>query len=148
MDVDDLFGAFDGEEKVNDVQAAEPCGDDGKRKAVSEKGPVGQPVAKRQALPADAGGKRERDPNPVMATGKDGGVELKEGEESSTLREDGTFVKSVRTTRAGMRATCRGSRYHTPTIRSVLSPCSFALLNAASSPPSLAPLFRVASLDS
>lgn len=97
MDVDDLFGAFDGEEKVGNVKAAEPCGEDGKRKVVSEEGPEGQRVAKRQALPADAGAKRELEP-PVIATGGKGGVELKEGEESSTLREDGTFVKSVRTT--------------------------------------------------
>lgn len=103
MDVDDLFGAFDGEEKVNDVQAAEPCGEDGKRK-VSEEGSVRQPVAKRQALSADAGAKREVEP--VMATGGEAGVELKEGEESSTLREDGTFVKSVRTNH------CWRKRYH------------------------------------
>eukprot|EP00752_Nemacystus_decipiens_P013490 g11949.t1 len=92
MDVDDLFGAFDGDEKVSDVQAAEPCAEDGKRKAVTEKGSAGQPVAKRQALPPHVGAKREVDP--VKTTGGEGGIELKEGEESSTLREDGTFVKS------------------------------------------------------
>lgn len=95
MDVDDLFGAFDGEEKVSDVQAAEPCAEDGKRKAGTDKDSEGQPVAKRQSLPVDADAKHELDP--VKATDGEGGVELKEGVESSTLREDGTFVKSVRT---------------------------------------------------
>lgn len=116
MDVDGLFGAFDGEEKVSDVQAAEPCVEDGKRKAGSEAGTAaGQPVAKRQALPAEAGAKRELDP--VTATGGEGGVELKEGEESSTLREDGTFVKSVRTMHccavAGCWKTSKSSTYST-----------------------------------
>lgn len=102
MDVDDLFGAFDGEEKVSDVQAAEPCAEDGKRKAGTDKDSEGQPVAKRQALPVDADAKHELDP--VKATDGEGGVELKEGVESSTLREDGTFVKSVRTMHCWRRA--------------------------------------------
>lgn len=100
MDVDDLFGAFDGEEKVNDVHEAEaePSVAPGKRKAVQEEhvGDGGQSGgSKRQALPADAGAKRGLDP--VAGTGVEGGVALKEGEESSTVREDGTLVKSVRT---------------------------------------------------
>lgn len=107
MDVDDLFGAFDGEEKVSDVQAAEPCAEDGKRKAGTDKGAQGQPVAKRQALPVDAGAKRELDP--VKETGEEGGVALKEGEESSTLREDGTFVKSVRTMHCWKSSMCNNA---------------------------------------
>ena len=138
MDVDDLFGAFDGEEKVSNVQAADPCAEDGKRKAGSDAGTaVGQPVAKRQTLPADTGDKRE--PDPVTAKGKERGVVLKESEESSTLREDGTFVKSVRTMHC-WKASC-GSPLQTAT------PLKFAssyirwivlhTLHTASSPPSL-----------
>lgn len=102
MDVDDLFGAFDGKEKVNNVNeavGAEPSVVAGKRKAVAkESASVGYAGGgtKRQALPADADNKRGLDPS-VVAGVKES-VSLKEGEESSTMREDGTFVKSVRAT--------------------------------------------------
>lgn len=97
--MDDLFGAFDGEEKVNHVRKAKagPSIAPGKRKAVQERpGGGGQSGgSKRQALPADAGAKSGLDP--VGGTVLEGGVALTEGEESSTVREDGTLVKSVRT---------------------------------------------------
>ncbi|CAM9199818.1 unnamed protein product [Ectocarpus sp. 4 AP-2014] len=85
MDVDDLFGAFDGAEKVNDVrEAVEPSG---KRKAVDE-----GVVSKRQALAQEERAKRDSDP--AASAVVEGSVALKEGEESSTVREDGTLVKS------------------------------------------------------
>lgn len=87
MDVDDLFGAFDGAEKVNDVrEAVEPSG---KRKAVDEGG-----GSKRQALAQEERAKRDSDP--AASAVVEGSVALKEGEESSTVREDGTLLKSVR----------------------------------------------------
>lgn len=99
MDEDDLFGAFDGEEKVDDVREAEaePSIAAGKRKAVQEEHAAGgghSGGSKRQALPADAGDKRGL--AVVGGAGVEGSVALKEGEESSTVREDGTLVKSVR----------------------------------------------------
>ncbi len=102
MDVDDLFGAFDGKEKVNNVHEpveAEPSVVAGKRKAVAKESASagdGGGGTKRQALPADAGNKPGLDPS-VLARVEES-VTLKEGEESSTMREDGTFVKSVRAT--------------------------------------------------
>lgn len=115
MDVDDLFGAFDGEEKVNHVHEAveaEPSVAAGKRKAVDDQsaavGDEGGGI-KRQTLPADAGNKRGLGPSVVA--GVEESVALKEGEESSTMREDGTFVKSVRATNSkraiGAQSRCR-----------------------------------------
>lgn len=92
MDVDDLFGAFDGAEKVNDVrEAVEPSG---KRKAV-ENDVGGGGGSKRQALVQEE--KAKHDSDPAASTVVEESVALKEGEESSTVREDGTLVKSVRT---------------------------------------------------
>lgn len=100
MDVDDLFGAFDGDEKVNDVHEpeAEPSFAPQKRKAVQGDrvgGGSQSDGSKRQALHADEVAKRGLDL--VGGTRVEGSVALKEGEESSTVREDGTLVKSVRT---------------------------------------------------
>lgn len=98
MDLDDLFGAFDGAEKAKDVQAAKDQVNVavGKRKGVGEGEKAGAGASKRQALL----GKSEVATNggAQMSTERtEGPVALVEGEESSTVREDGTLVKSVRT---------------------------------------------------
>lgn len=104
MDLDDLFGAFDGTEKINDVHEAKDELSDsaGKRKAPREEGHGIAPTNKRQALQPNEGTKSGAvvdisDSASAAMAGDDGKVLLKEGEESSTLREDGTFVKSVST---------------------------------------------------
>lgn len=106
MDLDDLFGAFDGAEKINDVNEAtdELSARAGKRKVVTEEGHGEGPRNKRQASKGndgtESGGVADNlDSSSALTTGIDGKVALKEGEESSTLREDGTFVKSVSMTR-------------------------------------------------
>lgn len=105
MDLDDLFGAFDGAEKINDVNEAtdELSAGAGKRKVVTDEGHGEGPENKRQASKGnegtESGGVADKlDSSSAATTRVDGRVALKEGEESSTLREDGTFVKSVRTT--------------------------------------------------
>lgn len=105
MDLDDLFGAFDGAEKINDVNEAtdELSAGAGKRKVVTDEGHGEGPENKRQASKrnegTESGGVADKlDSSSAATTRVDGRVALKEGEESSTLREDGTFVKSVRTT--------------------------------------------------
>ena len=105
MDLDDLFGAFDGEEKINDVHEAtdELSAGAGKRKVVTDERHGEGPANKRQASKGSEGTKSggvggNLDSSSAATTVVDGRVALKEGEESSTLREDGTLVKSVRTT--------------------------------------------------
>lgn len=101
MDLD-LFGAFEGAEKANDVREAK---DEqlvnvkaGKRKVASEI-PVGG-TSKRQAVPSNEGdvavSGRPSEGAPAVTADIVGPVTLVEGEESSTKREDGTLVKSVR----------------------------------------------------
>lgn len=101
MDLD-LFGAFEGEEKASDVREAK----DGKVvnvKAGKRKVAIEIPVDgnnKRQALPSMEGGGavsgRHSERAPIETADSDRPVTLVEGEESSTKREDGTLVKSVR----------------------------------------------------
>lgn len=89
MDIDDLFGAFEGEQRVNDVGEAEPTVAAVKRKALGEEDGKsgGGSSSKRQAvLEVDAGRAEE---------GGGASKRLIEGSESSTVREDGTLVKSV-----------------------------------------------------
>ncbi|CAM9166887.1 unnamed protein product [Scytosiphon promiscuus] len=88
MDIDDLFGAFEGEERVNDVHEAEPAGTAVKRKILGEDDAErsGGSSSKRQAVVEVETGRTE----------EEGGASkrLVEGSESSTVREDGTLVKS------------------------------------------------------
>lgn len=114
MDVEDLFGAFDGAEKVNNVGEAndKPRVAVGKRKAVDEDGSGGSGANKRQDLPANesshSGGADDRKGNRAVAV--EGTTALKEGEESSTVREDGTLVKSVSTKRSRVESELKGLR--------------------------------------
>lgn len=105
MDLDDLFGAFDGAEKINDVHEAtdELSAGAGKRKVVTDEVQIEGPANKRKASIGNEGTKSSGvagnlDSNSAATAVVGGRVALKEGEESSTLREDGTLVKSVRTT--------------------------------------------------
>lgn len=103
MDLDDLFGAFEGEEKANDVHEAkhQPGVGVGKRKAplaavVEGEGGAGGGANKRSAFTTNENSKtsivNEGGADLMVIEGKN---VLKEGEESSTVREDGTLVKSV-----------------------------------------------------
>lgn len=102
--LDDLFGAFDGGETANDVHEAsdEPSDAAGKRKAVGEDGTAGGGATKRQAMLPTESANSGNDNDTGKSTGANpvegASTALKEGEESSTIREDGTLVKSVRTT--------------------------------------------------
>lgn len=96
MDIDDLFGAFEGEERVNDVHEAEPTVTAVKRKTSGEGDGKsgGGSSSKRQAVLEVKEGRVEEE----GAASK----RLVEGSESSTVREDGTLVKSVSKCKSGV----------------------------------------------
>lgn len=100
MDLD-LFGAFDGAEKASNVTEAEgepiPSVKSGKRKVSDQV--ATDTASKRQAVSGTEGAaapSKSGDRAPASTTESEGPVTLVEGEESSTQREDGTLVKSVR----------------------------------------------------
>lgn len=103
MDLDDLFGAFDGAEKAKDVHEANDSTAvaAGKRRVETSGVPEGG-ASKRQAVQqsdnAEPGVDVAEIVAPVVDNEVEGTVALKEGEESSTIREDGTLVKSVSST--------------------------------------------------
>lgn len=96
MDPDDLFSAFDGGEKAYDVKEAEErVVEVEKRKQVDEDEDAGR--SKRQALPGK-GGLPSDETSAVPGAGPSwshGPTGVVEGEESSTVRADGTLVKKV-----------------------------------------------------
>lgn len=107
MDLDDLFGAFDGAEKekdVNEVTSDPTVVAAGKRRG-DIGGVPGGGVSKRQAVQQSDNSKSGIDsvekPVLVAENESDKIIALKEGEESSTVREDGTLVKSVSSTNFG-----------------------------------------------
>lgn len=100
MDLD-LFGAFDGAEKASDVTEAKaesiPNVKAGKRKVSNHI--AADTTSKRQAVSGTEGAvavSKSGDRAPASTTETESPVTLVEGEESSTQREDGTLVKSVR----------------------------------------------------
>lgn len=108
MDIDDLFGSFNNEEKGGKVDSARVDQQQhaGKRKTPGEDGrdgTVGVGNKRRQTAPTTEGDIPALGANTERAIGDrvgvakgDGISSLKEGRESSTVREDGTLVKSVR----------------------------------------------------
>lgn len=108
MDIDDLFGSFNGEEKGGKVDPArvEQRQNTGKRKTSGEDsrdGTVGVGDKRQQTAPTTEGAIPPSGANTERVFGgRVGGSKgeeislLKEGRESSTMREDGTLVKSVR----------------------------------------------------
>lgn len=99
MDLD-LFAAFDGVDKANDVEEAKDeqfsSTRAGKRKMST--GGAGT-TTKRQGRvgkqAAVANNRSSGDRSLAVTSESEGPVALAEGEESSTMREDGTLVKSV-----------------------------------------------------
>lgn len=108
MDIDDLFGSFNSEEKGGKVDSArvDQRQHAGKRKTPGEDsrdGTVGVGNKRRQTAPTTEGDIPASGANTEHVVGGRVGVakreeisSLKEGRESSTVREDGTLVKSVR----------------------------------------------------
>lgn len=107
MDLDDLFGAFDGGEKAKDVHEAtsDPTVVAAGKRRVDIGGVPGGGANKRQAVQQTDNSKSCVDGVeklvPVADNEGEGIIALKEGEESSTVREDGTLVKSVSSTNCG-----------------------------------------------
>lgn len=107
MDLDNLFGAFDGAEKANDVHEAtsDPTVVAAGKRRVDIGGVPGGGASKRQAVQQSDNSKSGVDGVgklvPVANNESEGIIALKEGEESSTVREDGTLVKSVSSTNCG-----------------------------------------------
>lgn len=101
MDLDNLFDAFEGGEKAHNVQEVRDNFSEAEKRKLED---IGEDV--------EAGGIKRRPLQGKMGLSKDGSSEsggpgkgtesqtpvvLTEGEESSTFRGDGTFIKSVST---------------------------------------------------
>ena len=114
MDIDDLFGAFNGEEKAREIdQARDEQGQaGGKRKTAGEckKGGTVEAGNKRQQTLPTTGNVTPTSKEQTEHVRRNGDVSrngggkakvegrtaLIEGQESSIVREDGTLLKSVR----------------------------------------------------
>lgn len=102
MDVGDLFGAFEGAETVHHVHDARGDSDVavGKRKVVDVGAGGGKPQKRQAGSSNDSGptspDNKIADRRSVADAGVGEAFALKKGEESSTVRDDGTLVKSVR----------------------------------------------------